>query len=74
MICHFDHSILISWQWLVYSDYRFYYLMLKAMNFNDVAIVSVKRINWTIHFWCMSKNDAIDIMKSSNLNEKSGSI
>ena len=26
MICHFDQSILISWQWLVYSDYRFYYL------------------------------------------------
>ena len=24
-ICHFDQSILISWQWLVYSDYRFYY-------------------------------------------------
>ena len=24
MICHFDQSILISWQWLVYSDYRFY--------------------------------------------------
>ena len=23
MICHFDQSILISWQWLVYSDYRF---------------------------------------------------
>ena len=23
IICHFDQSILISWQWLVYSDYRF---------------------------------------------------
>ena len=26
IICHFDQSILIFWQWLVYSDYRFYYL------------------------------------------------
>ena len=40
--------------------------MQKAMNFNDVAI------DYRIHFWYMSNNDAIDIMKNSNLNEKSG--
>ena len=40
------------------------------MSFDDVAIVSVNENNYRIHFWCMSKNDAINIMKNSNLNEK----
>ena len=42
------------------------------MNFNDVAIVSIKRNDYRIHFWYMSKDDAINIMKNSNLNEKNG--
>ena len=40
------------------------------MNFNDVAIVSVKGSDYRIHFWYMSKDDAINIMKNSNLNKK----
>ena len=46
-------------------------LMQKAMTFNDVAIVSVKESDYGIHFWYMSKDDAISIMNNSNLNEKS---
>ena len=38
------------------------------------AIVSVKGSDYRIHFWYMSKNDAINIMKNSNLNKKSGSL
>ena len=38
-------------------------LMQKAMSFNDVAIVSVKGSDYRIHFWYMSKDDAINIMK-----------
>ena len=45
-------------------------LMQNVMNFNDVAIVSVKGSNYRIYFWYMSKDDAINIMKTSNLNEK----
>ena len=43
------------------------------MNFNDVAIVSVKRSDYRIHFWYMSKNDTINIIKNFNLNETIGS-
>ena len=42
------------------------------MNCNDVAIVSVKGSDYRIHFWYVSKDDAINIIKNSNLNEKSG--
>ena len=33
-------------------------LMQKAMNVNDVAIVSVKGNDYRIHFWHMSEDDA----------------
>ena len=46
-------------------------LMQKAINFNNVAVVSVKGSDYRIHFWYMSKNDAINIMKNSKLHEKS---
>ena len=47
-------------------------LMQKAMSFNDVAIVYVKGSAYRIHFWYMSKDDAISIMNNSNLIDKKG--
>ena len=44
--------------------------MQKAMSFNDVA--NVKRSAYRIHFWYLSKDDAISIMKNSNLIDKKG--
>ena len=40
------------------------------MNFNDVAIVSIKGNDYRVHFWCMSKDDAISIMNNSGLDKK----
>ena len=47
-------------------------LMQKAMNFNDVAIVSIKGNDYRIHFWYMSKNDGTVSMTNSNLKDKNG--
>ena len=44
--------------------------MQKAVSFNDATIVSVKGSYYRIHFWYISKDDAMNIMKNSNLNEK----
>ena len=44
------------------------------MNFNIVAIVSVKRSDYRILFLYMSKNDTINILKDSDLNEKNVSL
>ena len=49
-------------------------LMQKAMNFNDVAIVSIKGNDYRIHFWYMSKIDAINIMNNFSISEKKGNI
>ena len=45
-------------------------LMQKAMNFNDVAIVSVKGSDYRIHFWYMTKNDVINLLNNSWLDNK----
>ena len=47
-------------------------LMQKAIMFNDVAIVYVKRSAYRVHFWYMSKDDAISVMNNSNLIGKMG--
>ena len=47
--------------------------MQKATIFN-VVMASVKGRDYRIHFWYMRKNDAISIMKNSNLNETDGSL
>ena len=46
--------------------------MQRAMSFNDVAIVYVKGSACRIHFWYMSKDDAVSIMNNSNLVDKKG--
>ena len=67
---------------LVFKDIGFKYesylcngchdLMQKAMSFNDVAIVYVKRIACRIHFWYMSKGHGICKINNSNLVDKKG--
>ena len=47
-------------------------LIQKAMSFNNVAIVYAKGSAYRIHFWYMSKDDAINIMNGSNLVDKRG--
>ena len=44
------------------------------MSFNNVAIVYVKGSACRIHFWYMSKDDAINIMNGSNLVDKRGAL
>ena len=46
--------------------------MQKAMSFNNIAIVYVKRNAYRIHFWYMSKDNAINIMNGSNLAGEKG--
>ena len=58
-ICYYWYFVDKDFKYELYLCNGCHDLIQKAMNFNDVAIVSVKR------------SDAINIMKSSNLNEKS---
>ena len=45
-------------------------LIQKTINFNDVAIVSIKESDYRIHFWYISKNDAINLLRNYWLDKK----
>ena len=62
----------IGFKYEKYLCNGFHDLMQKAMSFNNVAIVYVKGNAYRIHFWHMSKDDAIKIMNGSNLADKKG--
>ena len=75
--CHYCHYWYFSGKNLKYEPYLCngcHDLLQETINFNNVAIASVTGSDYRIYFWYMSKNDAINIMKSSNLNEKGRSL
>ena len=71
-ICHYWYFLDKDFKYKPYLCNGCHDLMQKAMNFNYVVIVSIKWIDYKIHFWYMGKDDAINIIKNSDLNEKSG--
>ena len=70
-ICHYWYFKDIGFKYEPYLCSVCHNLMQKAMSFN-VTIVYVKGNAYRIHFWYMSKNDAISIINNSNLIYKKG--
>ena len=73
-ICHYWYLLDKKFKYEAYLCNGSHGLMQKAMNFNDAAFVSVKGIDYIIHFWYMREKDAMNVMKSSNFNEKGVSL
>ena len=48
--------------------------MQKAMGFNNIAIAYIIGSAYRIHFWYISKDDAINIMNGSILHDKRGTL
>ena len=71
-ICHYWYFKDIGFKHELHLCNGWHYLMQNAMSFYNVAIVYVKESAYRIHFWCMSKDDAINIMNGSNLTDKKG--
>ena len=46
--------------------------MQKAISFNNIAIVYVKKNAYRINFWYMSKDDAVSIINGSILLDERG--
>ena len=73
-ICHYWCFLDKNFNYEPYLKNVRHDLIQKAINFNDVAIVSIKANDYRIYFWYMNKDDAITIMNNSILNEKAGSL
>ena len=71
-ISHYWYLKYIGFKYEPYLCNGCHDLMQKAMSFNIIAIVYVKGSAYRIHFWYMSKDDAINIMNGSNLVDKRG--
>ena len=64
-ICHYWYFEDVGFKYEPYLCNGGLDLMQKATSFNDVAVVYVKGSGYRVHFWYMSKNDAISIMNNS---------
>ena len=47
-------------------------MSMKTISINNLAIVYYKGNAYRIHFWNMSKDDVINIMRNSNLIDRKG--
>ena len=64
-ICHYWYFLDKNFNYEPYLCNGCHNLMQKAMNFSNVAIVSIKGNDCRIHFWYMSKDEAISIMHNA---------
>ena len=71
-ICHYWYFKDIGFKYEKYFCNGCHDLMQKAMSFDNVAILYIKGSAYRIHFRCISKDDAINIMNGSNLDDKRG--
>ena len=71
-ICHYWFFKDIAFKYEPYLCNACHDLMQKAISFNNIAIAYVEGNAYRIHFWYMSKDDAINIMTNSNLVDKKG--
>ena len=71
-ICHYWYFKDTGFQYQPYLSNGCHDLMQKGMDFNNIAIVYIKGSTYRIHFWYMSKDDAINIMTGSDLIDKRG--
>ena len=71
-ICHYWYFKNIGFKYGPYLFNGCHDLMQKAMSFNNIAIAYVGGSAYRIHFWYMSKDDAINIMNGSILLDKRG--
>ena len=43
----------------------------KSMSFINIAVISVRGIHYKAHIWFMTKREAVNKMKNTDLREKS---
>ena len=77
-ICHYWYFLDTNFKYEPYVYNGCHDLMQKAINHDNHCkhwvIASIKGNDYRIHFLYISKDDAINIMNDSSLNEKTGSI
>ena len=71
-LCHFWYFLDKNFNFQKYYCDGCHDMPMKTVSIKNVAIVYSKGNANRIHFWNMSKNDAISIMNNSNLIDQKG--
>ena len=72
MLCHYWYFLDKNFSYGPYLCDGCYNIMQKSIDSKNIDIVYVKGNAYRIHFWYMSKDDAISIMNGSNLVDRKG--
>ena len=67
-LCHYWYFVDKNFNYEPYLSNGCHELMIKAMSFNDLAVASVKEIDYRVRFCFMSKNNAINLLNNSVLS------
>ena len=70
--CHYYYFLDINFNYQKYLCDGCHHMSMKANSIQDLAIVYLKKNAYRIHFWNVSRDDAINIMHNSNLIDKKG--
>ena len=70
IICHNWYFLEINFRFHLKVCNIYHDLIQKAMSLNDSAIVCVKENVYRIHFWYMSNNEAIYLLRNADLIEE----
>ena len=72
MLCHYWYFLDENFSYGPYLCNDCYNIMQKSINFENIAIVHVKKSVCRIYFLYMSKHEAKKLMTTSNLIDKKG--
>ena len=70
IICHYWHFLKINLRLQPKLFDGWHDMTQKSTSFNDSAIATIGRNNYRINFWFMTKSEAMDSMKNTDLKEK----
>ena len=70
LICYYNYFFDINLKFWPYICNVYHNLMQKGTRFNDFAIVYLKRNGYKTHFWNISKDEIVILLKNSDLNKK----
>lgn len=74
IICHYWYHLKINFRCQSKVWNGLHNLIQKATSFNDLGMSCVKRSNFTIHFWYITKDEAMNLLRNADLTEKSGTL
>ena len=70
MICHYWYFLNLNYTYESYVSNGYHDISMMAYELEYIAILNVKGIDYRCVIWTMTKNDAINMLNNSKLDDK----